>query len=551
MTDTTAILALGLPSTLAALAVLVLLGLASAAWTIDHDKIATLAVITTCLQSLSLGAFIALLWSKTHFTRSRFFDLASPWRDIYLLLSMSLACLAGVASLAIIVWMQCDGPNTLGRVFSSPPQFLLIGLVVSWVLSTVGQATTFALLILRKGQSRPALSTRSMDSHEGISFNTSKSAEGTIIETPLSSIATAASTPPLSPTSASLCSLQSAARFPSGTASVKVYGCKSSRPPSGCTDFSEPESLNSVAGSSHNVSHSNLRPIAPLLPTIPGSRPVSPARALDGPFAVPEKQAQANLLPLQPETPIVIAPPETSPSHVAVPLTPPEPLYLVAAPRPSMATRYSFESDGNAFDAPTPMYQHSHSASSTSLAESVSHLRRPTATEEDDIHPLFRTTSPTPPPTASQGTIVHAASITEAEEAVTSGTGTARRRASSRVGSPLSRPATATAEPPSIPRVMTGELHLKLQGSRSKSQDSSPQGSPSDENERRQLGKKSTTESPRSETSDDQADDKIIPSFVLAAGQRSSFLGFETRRASQRHKKDGAHADENHPAGTS
>ncbi|KAK5166769.1 hypothetical protein BJ546DRAFT_349204 [Cryomyces antarcticus] len=83
------------------------------------------------------------------------------------------------------------------------------------------------------------------------------------------------------------------------------------------------------------------------LETIPGSRPASPARALDGPFPVRSK----------------------SPNLIAPPLP--------------------------------PFYGFSRPSSQRSS-------RRPSTADESHIHPLFRTDSPTPPPTATPGTIVTA-----------------------------------------------------------------------------------------------------------------------------------------------
>ena len=77
--------------------------------------------------------------------------------------------------------------------------------------------------------------------------------------------------------------------------------------------------------------------------------------------------------------------------------------------------------------------------SATSLAESVSHLRAKASFDEENIHPLFRATSPGPPPGASRGTVLWGATAGEAEEVVGQGSGQIKKRMESRIGSPLVR----------------------------------------------------------------------------------------------------------------
>lgn len=105
------------------------------------------------------------------------------------------------------------------------------------------------------------------------------------------------------------------------------------------------------------------------LETIPGSRPVSPAHPLDGPF--PSEAAD--------------------PEDVPLPDSPPRPWVLELAGQQSPTS--------------TP-------ASPILKTFTPPFARRPSATsisnDQSHIHPLFRTDSPTPPPTASPGTILTA-----------------------------------------------------------------------------------------------------------------------------------------------
>lgn len=95
------------------------------------------------------------------------------------------------------------------------------------------------------------------------------------------------------------------------------------------------------------------------LEPIPGSRPVSPAKPLDGPFPDIDEPAPADKMPL-PDSPMQ-----------------------------------------------SPILMSSDNGSTNSLAVPPP-LRRASSNQESHIHPLFRSHSPTPPPTPSIGTVVTA-----------------------------------------------------------------------------------------------------------------------------------------------
>lgn len=113
------------------------------------------------------------------------------------------------------------------------------------------------------------------------------------------------------------------------------------------------------------------------LQTIPGSRSPSPAKALEGPFFIPSPDDSPPQSPL-PQPPV---------SHPISPTS-----------GPDFTTRFP----------PAPV-----SASPMPLHTRRQKPSRPpsldTGPGEEHIHPLFRTTSPTPPPSASSNTVVTAA----------------------------------------------------------------------------------------------------------------------------------------------
>ncbi|KAF2767518.1 hypothetical protein EJ03DRAFT_147059 [Teratosphaeria nubilosa] len=100
------------------------------------------------------------------------------------------------------------------------------------------------------------------------------------------------------------------------------------------------------------------------LETIPGSRPVSPAKVLDGPFEKGSNSAK--------DAPL-------SPAAGQFPL-PESPLVSPTSPTPETSSIRGY---------------------------STSNSRRP-STGQSHIHPLFRTESPIPPPVASRGTVIFA-----------------------------------------------------------------------------------------------------------------------------------------------
>lgn len=163
-----------------------------------------------------------------------------------------------------------------------------------------------------------------------------------------------------------------------------------------------------------------------VLPPIPGSRPASPANALEGPFLPDSPRMHESIAPLP-------SPSSASEQFYSPPETP-----MPLSSRPALKTSISLDSipvarlainldvethasrspfsPSAAFDA-ADLLASARNYSQTSLAESVSHLasrRVTTIPSEENIHPLFRASSATPPPGASINTVVTAASIEDA-----------------------------------------------------------------------------------------------------------------------------------------
>ena len=194
------------------------------------------------------------------------------------------------------------------------------------------------------------------------------------------------------------------------------------------------------------------------LETIPGSRPESPAKPLDGPFVGDSPHATTT------DTATV-----TESSHI--PSSPAS---------GAIGNSSSVPSSPPNFSRPTSR-QYTPSYAAPALA-----ALPPTPPMEELIHPLFRESSPTPPPIPTFGTSVHAAPI--AGQTMSQRTLT-RMRSSSfpRLPSPLSEDESTEDEGPGSP-------------------------GPSIAEEEEQLP-------------------PILPGFILSAGQRSSLLGYGKRRS--------------------
>ncbi|MCJ1393053.1 hypothetical protein MMC18_005925 [Xylographa bjoerkii] len=142
-------------------------------------------------------------------------------------------------------------------------------------------------------------------------------------------------------------------------------------------------------------------PRNPLSP-IPGSRSPSPAKALEGPF-LPSLQTRPSTSRSQPSSP----PPSFNNSYFT------QQLLLSSHSQPtspaveSPSTFFSF----NNFSRPSVLRGRSSTESlpHVARARSASANAHPGVANEDHIHPLFRSNSPTPPPSATPGTIVTAA----------------------------------------------------------------------------------------------------------------------------------------------
>ncbi|KIX98758.1 uncharacterized protein Z520_05219 [Fonsecaea multimorphosa CBS 102226] len=216
------------------------------------------------------------------------------------------------------------------------------------------------------------------------------------------------------------------------------------------------------------------------LATIPGSRPDSPAHALDGPF-LPE-----------PHSPTSSSPPHAATSDTATAYG------WSSSPRQPKSSPPSSPIN---FSRPTSRPSSSHISKPLPQPPKIGKLESPL--QEELIHPLFRASSPRPPPIAIAGTMVTASPMANT-------TITPRTLASLRSNSHLAlENVKPTAKSADGSETEDEEQFLP---------DSPTLGSPS-------LG------SPGPSIVDEADLPPILPGFVLSAGSRTSLVGYGKRKS--------------------
>ncbi|KAL9107612.1 MAG: hypothetical protein Q9227_007515 [Pyrenula ochraceoflavens] len=220
------------------------------------------------------------------------------------------------------------------------------------------------------------------------------------------------------------------------------------------------------------------------LETIPGSRPESPAHALDGPF-LPDSPVAVTA----PKAVEVTAPHSRHHSVITPPSSPPNFSRPTSRQYPPSSIPLPATPSFHSLRGPTP--QLSSSQPSSPLPPEPSPM-------EEYIHPLFRSSSPTPPPNASPGTTITASP--NAGHTINSHT-------LNRMRSSSLRSLHSAVSPPS------------------------PLGEAESINEPGSPGPSVIDEGEEMEDSTAEEAELSLPSFVLSAGQRSSLVGYGKRKS--------------------
>ena len=509
--------ALGVISLLSVVVDTILLALVAIISTINRININGIAFAASGLQLVSLIILAGMFWRRISSWSSVTHASQVSWlkRNADVFLSFIVAVIAGSITLASILWMRIILEDLPALILGQQPSRFLLGMVITFVISIVFQLATFAFILFTKESFQV-----NSELPDQLGPEVSMSRPGTsrsIHSNPF----TRTSSPPLSP---SLTSLRSSITLPTRSVSSKTR-LVNSRPTSKSADTAPFDwDTSTVPTALREAVHTLSRNVQSTLPPIPGSRPASPAKALDGPFLPPSPHPPQSQ-PSSPDQGVFqhIFSPSLPVSTESLPLSLPKPPFHSSTPDRSRAGSLASRTPSN----DSLRYQNApkRAVSTTSLAGSVSHLRTVPSFDEENIHPLFRPSSSTPPPVISIRTNIHGATIEDAEEVVSPG---GRRRAESRVGSPLARgaewfPGDGTNESvlpnqsPVSPMSPATESIWRMDAPTVNAHPAMP-------GDERKEGKDGVSEKSDGENP--------IPDFVLAAGQRGSFLGFERRRKS-------------------
>ena len=363
---------------------LVLLIILSIALTDDHQPTKVLSIVSTIFLLLSQATVIYLVWWQRYRQRGVVDHLAqNRWRARGLgiiLPCVIISVLAGGLSLATLIWTSVR-LNQISNILGRRPWIILLCLFIVLFISIIAQVILFGSVLHQKRLRRenndltPEREVNSSDSQEMNETSRPGTAK-TDQSHPYHEVhdfSSQPSTPKNSQPSTSLRSSLTITVHPSASKTKLLARQQSfardSRPSTSTSCPTERLSQDSgfdtwdtsavapqIRESIHRSSPTTRGPT--ILAPIPGSRSPSPAKALEGPFFFP---------------------------------VPPESLSL--------------------YPPTSPLPNYSRPGTRRRSASTDSHTFRQYSADfaEEHIHPLFRTSSPTPPPSATPGTTVTAA----------------------------------------------------------------------------------------------------------------------------------------------
>ena len=376
--------AVGITSFVCGVATSALLTILDVAFT-EHDQpIHLVTIIATSLQLVSLVPIAYLILKQRKKQSQAFHGLQDKWwargRSV-LFLSIVLSILANGSSLAALIWLKVSLNKVPELILGRKPWIVLLSVFITWVVTVFSQTLLFIYLLRSKNLSAnivhitPETEEGCPDSTEMVQTSRPGTAktDQSVPHGGAGDWSSVSVTPQNDQNSPSLrSSLTIAVRPSTSKTQLLVHkqtlhsdsrsSLSTNSPSNRLSQDSAFDSwdTSSVAPHIREAVHRSspiIRTTTVLTP-IPGSRSPSPAKALDGPFLFP-------------------VPPSKSFTNVTLNVPP-------------------------NFSRPVTRQR---SASSDSPL-----FRQYSATvSEEHIHPLFRTNSPTPPPSATAGTTVTAA----------------------------------------------------------------------------------------------------------------------------------------------
>ena len=467
----------------------------------NKSTLSALKVLFFVAFGLNLVSLIALGYFAVFYSRKLGKRLISLTRSIWFayIYGATVAVAAIVVTLVTMVWSVVRQDDLPKFVIGLHPMSAIGIWFGTWGVTTIFQLTIFVLLGLWTKQALKSHSISRMDLDFGIYMPPMEDARPntSVTQRTFRSQSLTINSPPRTPTSRrpSTTARSSATRVApsSGSKTRLVKGSARSSLDIPPFPAGEAMSIDSAFDDWDTSSvHQEMRvavhsspPTRSGLETIPGSRPESPANALDGPF-LPSSPTLTSSSPHA-------ASAQTAEAFGWEPTSPYRP-YPSSPPQTSSPPNFS---------RPTSRPGSSEQQGRT-LAPAFGAMA-PDHDMQDLIHPLFRDTSPEPAPTAGPGTTV---------------------TASQRFNEPIT--------PKSLAKLRGGKIsHWKSMPSIDHSERPETAGSAAN----------SIFGSPGPSIVDDEEEERnlspALPGFVLSAGQRTSFIGYGKRKSV---KKDRRHS---------
>ena len=392
--------------TVATIVFLLILGITFA---VDRLSICILAIAAACLEAISIIILIYLLWRtarESRYIRGHSREVFRHGRqNIHTLLGLSLSVFAGAASLGTFIWMKVLLPSFSDLLLGQQASLMLACSLVLWILSALSQLVYYFMLLVRRINPIISAPPEPIPLADDLIDTTNETRPGTA----RTLNASPSTSPRISPKRSSLRSSLTIAIRPTSS-KTKLITCQPSYPTSITTTRASTDSAFDswdTSSISPQMRETVLRsspslPRNPLSP-IPGSRSPSPAKALEGPFLPSPPPTRPSTSRSTPSSP----PPSFNNSYFTQQLLRSSHSQPTSPAVDSPSTFFSF----NNFSRPSVLRGRSSTESLPHIARarSVSANAHAGVVNEDHIHPLFRSNSPTPPPSATPGTVVTAA----------------------------------------------------------------------------------------------------------------------------------------------
>jgi len=407
---------LGIASIVSTLAAAILLFMFGANVNSQRRSLSTLSFFAAALQSLTIANSSYLTWSATIKNSSiTGRPIGSPNRAserIGTIAGLALFVLAGAASVAAFIWTKVLLTTASGPLLSQPTPTLLTCAFVLWILSAILQSAFYVTLFARRSQvshsfpepiplTQDVVETVEADrpgTEETLQESPPTSPQASVKDTSLGSSLRSSLTIAVRPVTSKTKLILRHPSYPASSTTTRTS--TDSAFDSWDTSAISPQLRETVLRSSPVMARNPLSPI-------PGSRSPSPAKALEGPFFSPSAPSTA-------DRPSSTRSQPSSPPPTANNVNSSHSFFTNSQSQPSSpvgSNGFNFNTLSGYSRLPVSRGRSSTDSLPYAIRTRSASANGPPSpfTNEDHIHPLFRSNSPTPPPSATPGTVVTAA----------------------------------------------------------------------------------------------------------------------------------------------